>query len=585
MANQFLNIPVVKTLDPAVNINEPKVYSFESGCTSVINRNLNANSSSNNVISFSYKPAQTELISRQMYIKYALRIPFAGSVTTPATVLLNEGYNGLRALPLQSQSNNINLRINGCSIQQSNLDQTLQTLMRFQNFSSIGQDFSTTPSMPDVLQDYGQYATQGNVKNPLSAFAAVDSQTCPRGSFAWLNIINNTSTAAVVEVTVVEPLFLPVSLFGNDAKGPAFVSVQDLALDINLDGLNRCWSVDTVNSGVTITSVNAVISQSAGAPFEPILQFQSITADPAQIPIELGKEYLYPYNQLQVNTYDYASSVPSLGTTSTAINSIQYNQVPKQIYVFVKERLSDQQSIAAPAYKAWRSCDVTQGIKKISVSINGQASLLAEMSQEQLYQQFARKNGYRGSYLEWKKFSGSVLCMNLGTSDLPLPSDLAPGCVSSFNFQINDLQIENISPNTLNLTAVIVAVFEGVLIIKDSSAFLQTGLLSRTDALSAQIVQDEKDANVSMLGGSFFGKLKSGISKALPFVKPISSVAKFLMPPLSAPLGLVGLGKKGKKGRGLRGMGLNGGAIHSNDSEEDEADTEELYKNLNKVRL
>jgi hypothetical protein len=185
---------------------------------------------------------------------------------------------------------------------------------------------------------------------------------------------------------------------------------------------------------------------------------------------------------------------------------------------------------------------------------------------------------------------------------LPLQNGAAPGMISNFNFQINNIRIKNTSAATKNYQVCVVPIFDGVLAVKDSQAILQTGLINNQQAILAPIVSSHPE--MAMYGSSFFGDLWSGIKSGvgsvyrgvkenLPAIRAITGVAKpFLPAPVQTGLSAVGLGRKKKrmgmkmkKGRGLTGDLYGSGVTYQNAGRVGIEDSDELENRMNEFNI
>ena len=587
---KYSNTKITKVIDPQVNINQEKKYDFLAGVRNVLYRNVDASSASNSNISFSYRPSSQVLIGRKLYVKYALRITFTGTTSLGGN-LLNIGLDdALRSFPLQSNSSSISFKINGENISSNSPNQYLHALERFVSYADTqSQDFAPCPSLPDAYQQYEDAKTVGYARNPLGQWGENPFQQ-NRGAASYYTVNSNTPTTADVTCFITEPLLLPTTCFGKQF-GPGFASVQDLQLLLTLsNGLQRVWS-HSANSGATLTSVSVGISttSSPAAPFNPILQLAELTPDPTCAVVEANKPYVYPYSPLFVNVFDAFSNVTAGSTVSTAINSIQYGVVPEKVWVFCKERLSDQEAGA----KNWTSTDTFARINNLSIIINGKSAVLSEATPEQLYQ-ISVASGSKQTWSGFRQYEGSVFCATLGR-DIPLDPETAVGTVNQFNFQVSNMSITNTSVATKNYQVVIVAQASGMMAIQDNTCALSTGVMSSAEGVMAPLTAHGYMALNQSFGGSFWDTLKKA---ALSVARPIVSGARTIRDVTGAVSdvgSMLGLGramkKKAKKGgakrsstkakrrvrlgRGITGD-LMGGAI-SRQGETGTMEIEDLY--------
>lgn len=546
-------VPLMKVLEPRCAFNEGKSYDFLSGVRQIQYKNIEATSASTSNLTFTYKPPSNVLISRKMWIKYNLTLVFTGTNSLGGNLLNIGRSDALRAFPLQTCSSSVKIKINGEQFSSDSPDQYLQAVLRYQAWGKDAlTDLSNCPSMLDQSQSYDDVTTLGFARNPL-ANVLENSFQVPRGCTQQYTVVSNTPTSAVVRVECMEPLMVSPLVWG-DRQSPAFASIQDLQVQLTLDNaLKRVWSHASID-GTTLTNIDVNISTSGANPAlsQPYLVFQEITPNPDNA-VVLGKSYLYPYSQVNVQVSDTFSAVTAGSSAQNSIPNIQYGNVPKSLVIFVKERLSDQQNTSAP-YQSWTSTDTFARINSLSISINGQSSILAEASTHDLYQ-ICAKNGLKDSWPQFRNNTGSVLCLEMG-SDIPLDFDQAPGLVTNFNVQINNLNITNISGRTMNYQVVVLAVFDGIAQIKDNQMILSQGLLSKEEILRAPYSSMvHRPSAYGLTGGSFWDKFVSGFksvaSNVLPVAKALAPVAKMVIPGAQPILGAVGLGRRRQARRGM----------------------------------
>jgi len=560
------NIPVSQVIDPRLDINKKKEYQFLSGVSSILYRNINANSVSNSSVTFSYKPSNQTILSRRMYVKYRLRCVLQG---TSSGQLVKIGIDdALRAFPLQTCSSAVKLRLNGSELSLDRPCNILPTLMRYSNFYDQSLDYSTCPSIVDSYQSYDAYTTLGTARNVLGQYGE-NNMNQNRASLTYTVVGSITSTDATIDIDVVEPLFVPTLLFSHKKLGPGFSNVQDLNLTFTLSDINRAWSHSNAG-GSTLTSISVTLGGQGGSTL-PQLLFEELTPSQVLAPAinDLNKNYLYPYKNLQTYVFDnlVQSLAPNATFSQVSLNSIQVGQIPSAVYLCVQERLQDKQS----GDRRWRATDTFCSLTKLGFSVNGSANIMSEALPEQIYQ-VCQSNGLNDSYAGFNNYAGSSVLLQVG-KDIPLPAGMAAGQVQNFNFQFTTVEGKNTSPFTKNLEFVVIMVFDAVFAISSTQALQVQGLLDTQNVLTAPIVENQNIQAV--YGASFFGDvfdtIKSVGSKALNVgknlydtAKVFSPAVKFLAPETAPFLGAVGLGRKAKKGglkmagRVRKGKGLTG---------------------------
>jgi hypothetical protein len=587
-------IPLQKVIDPRLDINKRKTYDFLSGVQSCVWKRINANSASNTAITFSYKPSQGLILSRRMYIKYKLRLTFAG--TSSGQLIKTGTDDALAQFPLQSSCSNISLRLNGSELQLSNCASVLPVLLRYSNFYDQSLDYSTAPSMIDQYQSFDDYTTLGSNRNVLANFGE-NTMYQTRGSLEY-TIVSNTSTNAVVDVEVSEPLFIPTLLFAHMKQGPGFSNVQDLNLTFTLRNINRAWSHSNAG-GSTLTSVSVQVGGATST--LPELLFQELTADAtlSESVNDLNRTYLYPYKNLQTYIYDNLSgSTVSAGATSTlSVNSIQVGQIPSAVYVAVQERIDTKET----GDRQWRATNSFATIQRLGFSVNGQANILSEANQEQIYQ-VCQENGLQDCFQSFKRFVGSSVLLQVG-KDIPITSGTAAGVGTNFNLQFNQIEVKNISQSTKQYEVVVVLVFDAIFGINSTNGIQAQSLLDIQSVMRAEVVS--KNYSAPYYGGFGFGDIFSGIKDAANFVgrnilKPVkdavlpvaqTALREAVRPILQTSMGALGLGRKMKKGglkmagrvrkgKGLSGDNYYGSGINAN-NKVGIMDREELQERLN----
>lgn len=252
-------------------------------------------------------------------------------------------------------------------------------------------------------------------------------------------------------------------------EDPGFFGVQTLNINLQMGNLARVWSHDALN-GNPITPTVTV--QTA------VLLFRYITPSPIRV-MPSVMEYAYSSLNLYITAVGNINNVNGVGPANPNNNgsltapihitsqSIQFNTIPDQIFVYLARRLSERDDTTSDAFGV---------IVSISINFMNQTGLLASASQWDLYN-LSRKNGYVGSFQSWGQpgYNGSVLCLKPGL-DLGLEPSLAPSMNGLYNFQIT---VNWFNPNVGNTRAspsgtagttfdlYVVPVTSGVVTIKD----------------------------------------------------------------------------------------------------------------------
>jgi len=221
-------------------------------------------------------------------------------------------------------------------------------------------------------------------------------------------------------------------------------------------------------------------------------------------------------------------------------NSLQLNQIPDKLIIFVRKTASKQ---------SWGDADVAYPIDAISVNFNNNSGILASAKQVDLWQ-FSRNNGCTGTWNDWKgtgvvpnfvantdfcpklsngvksaPLSGSYLVLEFG-KDIQLTEDFyAAGSLGNFNIQVKLICTNNnvyglsndagtLGTGGNNLDLVLITMNSGVFVCERGTSSTYTGILTKQDVLEASQQDHYTHDDVKRLvGGGIFDMIKSGVSK------------------------------------------------------------------------
>ena len=256
-------------------------------------------------------------------------------------------------------------------------------------------------------------------------------------------------------------------------------------------------------------------------------------------------------------------------------NSLQLNQIPDKLIIFVR-KLASNQSYGDP--------DVALPISQVSINFNNMSGILASASQVQLWQ-MTRENGCNNTWLDFYgaamgtrqgviqyngqgvppytgqtngsniyaavnpaagvattaagsatkvgyiqqvyATAGSYLCLEFG-KDIQLTEDFyAAGSLGNFNLQV---QLNLANYNSYDYDAahpceiVLITMNSGVFVCERGTSSTYTGILTKQDVLEAS-QQDHytHDDVARIVGGGFFGALKSAASRLAPMARQAAS--------------------------------------------------------------
>jgi len=223
-------------------------------------------------------------------------------------------------------------------------------------------------------------------------------------------------------------------------------------------------------------------------------------------------------------------------------NTLQLNQIPDKLIIYVRK---------SSGLQSWGDADVALPIDTVTINFNNNSGILASATSQQLWQ-MSRDNGLTSSWLEWQGFElttvaedtsgnltqqpvlpanntsyiqsnasvGSYLVLEFG-KDIQLTEDFyAAGSLGNFNIQVQ-LVVYNNRPYDINgsndtskFEIVMITMNSGVFVCERGTSSTYTGILTKQDVLEASQQDHYTHDDVERLvGGGFFDKIKSGVSK------------------------------------------------------------------------
>lgn len=579
MSLSAVPVPTYLVDDPRIDFDRHASYLVERSGGDVTYRQYKCVSASTSAISFNtLVPSRDTVVASKIYMSIPLKVTIeARAGLTPNPI---SQYTGLRFAPITTSCNSIQLEINGKAIS-TNAYRYYPAMMKFCNTNDeMLNDFSCMPTFMDY---YGSYykddiagpgpgvttgALWGSLKDPLGIDQDVDNyHPTPRKAYLKnISVIplpnttepypnpavpNDTATAFQFECTLQE--VLPISpLFWGHREVKGLVGLDTLNVSLQLrDNLKRVIC-STIFGNADADKLTITVDQ--GKLINSWLEFIYIKPR-ANIPPP--RVVHYPYNNIK----DYQTPAESLArgaTATTTFSNIQLSGVPKRVYIFAKRQEGSE---------TYYTTDTFARIENISLDLGTRSGLLGECSPQALYR-MAVKNGYRGSWDSWYKYTGSVLCIDFG-SDVSLDLLDAPGALKQMQMSFR-LQYTNIQSNRTNagdlasevaipfqIYAIIVS--DGMMILKDGEVLFESNDVSALDVADSSKVRKIAYDDIAdyVYGGMYTGgslssfkakvktgfekakdfaqkKIIPGVQKALPYVEKGVKVAAEVLPALAA---------------------------------------------------
>jgi len=536
---------VLPVLDLEQN-DKPLIKRVVKGCKELSVQKITADSAGQTSCSFSWQPpSQNTIIDRRIEIEVPVRLEKTnasavagfddeGNAATAGSVVDNtknikflrnnsvistkalavgvaptnkESNSGVQAklsnnlaprqFPIASCIDTIDMTINGTHFTAS-VNQYLHAIMKYTTPEYREKVFGNNGyHHPDTLD----YTTAiGEVDNPLNLMGEGGRHgETPRGSLFY-NLFefkaNATPTAkAYLEGTITEPLFLSPLMY---EFGHGMTNINDLSITINwTTDLNRMFSViETNNVFFQITPRAA-----AGNNLTLATLATTINGNPnlvvryytAQDDIKIPNEIVLPYKQPKI----VLQQAVQIATNHTFVgNNIRLNQVPEAVYIYAKQRRSDETALTSDTF-----CDI-QGIR---VSWKNRTGVLSGFKQSQLLQA-SQANGCDVSASEANN-GGYVLKLVFG-KDLPLDDNESAGTRGDYNWQC-EVDVYN-HQATRYFEFFQVFVYNGHAIISPNECRVMTGVLDLKDNVEAEDMGDQFHG-ASLVGGSYSaGSLVAG---------------------------------------------------------------------------
>lgn len=149
-----------------------------------------------------------------------------------------------------------------------------------------------------------------------------------------------------------------------------------------------------------------------------------------------------PFYDIVTRSFKVPSALSAGQTSQVQTDSIVFGQVPQRIYVFVRPDKEYGQDVTDRVLANLNGVEPDQfcGITGMTVFTDLNQGLLTSATQQQLYQ-MSKRNGSNQSWDEFSKNQGSIVCLDLSSSDL---GAWIPGARTQFQFRMN-VDVESLS--------------------------------------------------------------------------------------------------------------------------------------------
>ncbi len=511
----------------------------------------------------------------------------AGNVDArPAGSLLVNypGQDSLGPFPLHQLCSVMTATVNNNSTS-INMKDVLTPILRFHDKRDLARYNSYTPTMYDTYQNYkdglgannnilgGWSLTSDNSINQRGSWVLDSISRVAPGAAGFPEPITPADNTVYVTFTVTEPLMISPFIYAHcKSNNQGFYGIQNMNFIFNISDGNRVWR--TANNWAQ----NVVVNQFTNSR----LIFNLLTPHPSDLmPSRNVCGYYELPRYITPNLPLFGAAGTASATQIVRTQTIQMNQIPDRLILFVRKAMSDQ--------RPWDS-DSFLVINNISINFNNMSGILASATQQDLFR-YSSENGSNQSWYEFSggatksssitgagvemPTSGSLLVLEM-SKDIQLVEDFySAGSLGNFSLQIN-LSVTNQSSQPIaNSEIVLITMNSGIWVNERGTSTVYTGILTKQDVLDASSSQESYTRSdvKRLIGGGFLDTLKSVAGKVLPKLPSLAKVGLSLVPentPMGkyAKMGEAGLSALGygRSGGGVSGGGSSGGMKHRLDS-------------------
>lgn len=543
MSQSAIPLNVVSVNEPRIELNNERSWVVIKGGQQVTYYAFPSTSFSNSQFNFICNPPSANtILDRAVFIEVPYTITFnVNTAITPAPTdnLLQPGRDAFRAFPISSITNTLTATINGFPTN-IELSQVIHALSRFHAPLNLKNGWmSAQPSFEDNYQLYSD--ADGATNNPLGDYLdSAGMSEIGRGAY-HITVNSNTPTQAVITGILREQIFLPPFLWdGHQAGGLSNLTSLTFNWILN-NNLARIWShsdITDVGGLSTIGSINVAFSQ-------PSMYLGFITPRLSQ---PIPPKITYPYFQISRYTTQTQSTLAPNDSATYKSNIIQLDSIPRKLYIYMKQ--SDSQ-IYNNLHNQISTPDVFLQINSVNITWNNQQGVLSGASPQNLYD-FSVQNGYNKSWTEWKGITqrlsgatgvntkkigleGSIICIEL-SKDIGLNDSESEGILGNYNLQVQLTVTNTNQKTTLTPDMYIIAVYDGTLVISNTSAMASIGVVTKEEVLNAPPGNISFHELENIYGGDFFGRFKNFVGNVNSFLKkykPISTISGIIPHPIA----------------------------------------------------
>lgn len=541
-------------------IDPPKLVAVEGPASVTYQRVLPPNPTSTNPTFTIDLPSQMTGLQRTLYWQ------MTGSFTITGTgldLLQTNERIALRAFPLQSMCNSVQVQLNDTTVSLGSLNRYIAALLRVGNPSDSAAGVqSSVPAAHDWASEYDEMV--GRLNSPFRApgDGPVSNYDAPPRTVGITGLTFNGSTEIVVDFTVQEPIVVSPFGYTNNHHQKAVYGLNQLQVTCNMGNFHRGLSLALGTS--TVTSVALAITEQA-----MLCTFITPEDRSAALAMQTQRAFQYDYNTVQAFYSTLTSGTVAAGASiSGSSNSFQLPIVPERILVYATYSEADRADPSLSLTDAFMPIDSCQ------IQAGTRSGILSGANAQQLWR-ISHKNGahtpfwnfsgipqYSSSAAVHPRGSGGPLVLDVA-EDLELPEGVTPGMRMNWQFSVSNATFTNRFGRTITAPQlVVVAITGGVLNNSSGSSSVELGGVQGLDSElieEATVISSDEYRQMSEEAGfggkrgrrarAFFRRLGRSLEKtALPAIEMVA--------PELAPAAEVA---KAALGSGMLGGALLGG--------------------------
>jgi hypothetical protein len=299
------------------------------------------------------------LIDRRVLIRNKWKLRITGNIGAGEFLVNYGSKDALAPFPCMNSFSTLQSTINNNTVN-INMQDVINAVLRSNDQRELMAFNGTTPTAFDTYQSYADAVLANN--NPLGSFFNVsDNDLVPRGAFnIVISASNNTAgpqDGKSVDVTfeTAEPLLCSPWLFADPkSNAQAIYGVTNLNFTFNIGQMNRIWRTASNYANYSVALVDVEESE---------LIFTFLTPHASDL---MSARNVVPYYELPRYISTYTIDTPGLNTITS--NTLQLNQIPDKLMIFVRPQLALQTN---------KFADFFLPIRGIKINWNNQSGLLS----------------------------------------------------------------------------------------------------------------------------------------------------------------------------------------------------------------